>query len=340
MLNRHLRRSIIIALCMLILPFVLTPVLAQSSLGIGTAEPAFNGGGFFSSLFGWVNAQQQAFYRSLSTTLKAMREDPQQLWILIGLSFSYGVFHAAGPGHGKAVISSYVIANEQTLRRGVAISFMAAFMQGAVAIVIVGVTYFALRGSGISMTEATHTLEIVSYGLIAGFGGWLLWKKLRPAARHQHHDHGHGHGHGHGHDHGHGHGDHHHQGTSDVCETCGHSHAPDPAILKGERLKLREAWSAIVAIGLRPCSGALIVLTFALLNGLYLGGILSVAAMSIGTAITVSILATLAVLAKGVAIRFASSQSAAMRIGNIIEIAGALTVLLLGLVLLAAALQA
>lgn len=110
--------------------------------------------------------------------------------------------------------------------------------------------------------------------------------------------------------------------------------------MKGERLKLREAWSAIVAIGLRPCSGALIVLTFALLNGLYLGGILSVAAMSIGTAITVSILATLAVLAKGVAIRFASSQSAAMRIGNIIEIAGALTVLLLGLVLLAAALQA
>ena len=53
-----------------------------------------------------------------------------------------------------------------------------------------------------------------------------------------------------------------------------------------------------------------------------------------------SILATLAVLAKGVAIRFASSQSAAMRIGNIIEIAGALTVLLLGLVLLVAALQA
>lgn len=340
MLNRILRRSIIIiALCVLVLPFVLTPVLAQSSLGIGAAEPGFSGGGIFSSFFGWINAQQQTFYRALSTTLKAMREDPRQLWILIGLSFSYGVFHAAGPGHGKAVISSYVIANEQTLRRGVAISFMAAFMQGAVAIVIVGITYFALRGSGISMTRATHTLEIASYALIAGFGGWLLWKKLRPAARQQNHTHDHGNHHGH-HHHEHNHGDHHHHGASDVCETCGHSHAPDPATLKGEQLKLREAWSAIVAIGLRPCSGALIVLTFALLNGLYLGGILSVAAMSIGTAITVSILATLAVLAKGVAIRFASSQSAAMRIGNIIEIAGALTVLLLGLVLLAAALQA
>lgn len=111
-------------------------------------------------------------------------------------------------------------------------------------------------------------------------------------------------------------------------------------MLKGEQFRLREAWSAIVAVGLRPCSGALIVLTFALLNGLYLGGVLSVFAMSIGTAITVSILATLAVTAKSVAVRYASNGSSAMRITNGIEIFGALMVLMLGLLLLGAALQA
>ena len=83
-------------------------------------------------------------------------------------------------------------------------------------------------------------------------------------------------------DHGHSH------GPGEVCDTCGHAHAPDPSMLKGDRFALREAWSAIIAVGLRPCSGALIVLSFALLNGLYLGGVLSVFAMSIGTAITVS----------------------------------------------------
>lgn len=110
--------------------------------------------------------------------------------------------------------------------------------------------------------------------------------------------------------------------------------------ISADTLDLREAWSAIIAIGLRPCSGALIVLTFALLNGLFLGGFLSVLAMSIGTAITVSILATLAVMAKQTAVRFASSQSAASRIGTGIEIAGAAMVLVLGLMLLMAALQA
>ncbi|WP_419908561.1 nickel/cobalt transporter [Hoeflea sp.] len=353
MLTFRLRFAATAALCVCLLAFFASPILAQSSLGIGAAEPGVKATGALGPLFSWINAQQQSFYRALSEALQAMRDDPQKLWLLIGLSFAYGVFHAAGPGHGKAVISSYVIANEQTLRRGVVISFMAAFMQGAVAIGIVGLAYFLLRGTGISMTETTHTLEIASYALIAGFGGWLLYRKLRVLARrtapvyapvlaHAHgHGHHHGHEHHHHHEHDHGHHDHHHRpGPDGVCETCGHSHAPDPALLQSEKLELREAWSAVIAIGLRPCTGALIVLTFALLNGLYLGGMLSVIAMSIGTAITVSILATLAVMAKNTAVRFASSDSAATRIGTAIEIAGAGLVLVLGLVLLLAALQA
>lgn len=320
---------------------------AQSPLGIGTAEPAFNTTGIFGGFFAWVNMEQQRFYHTLTAAIKAMRDDPWHLWSLIGLSFAYGVFHAAGPGHGKAVISSYMIANETELKRGVLLSFLSSLMQGGVAILLVGAAYLVLRGSSISMTQATHFLEVVSYALIAAFGGWLLFRKLRairqrslvPAMAYAgHHDHAHHaghvhHAHAHSHDHGHSH------GPGEVCDTCGHAHAPDPSMLKGDRFALREAWSAIIAVGLRPCSGALIVLSFALLNGLYLGGILSVFAMSIGTAITVSILATLAVTAKDLAVRYASSGSSAMRITNGIEISGALLVLVLGVVLLGASLQ-
>ena len=39
------------------------------------------------------------------------------------MAFLYGIFHAAGPGHGKAVISSYLFANHETWRRGVVLSF-------------------------------------------------------------------------------------------------------------------------------------------------------------------------------------------------------------------------
>ncbi|MDO9415254.1 nickel/cobalt transporter [Pararhizobium sp.] len=323
---------------------------AQSSLGIGSAEPSFRTTGLFGGFFAWVNAEQQGFYRLLTGALKGMKENPWQLSSLVGLSFAYGVLHAAGPGHGKAVISSYMIANEVELKRGVVLSFLSSILQGVVAILLVGAAYLVLRGTTISMTQATQALEIASYGLIAAFGAWLLFRKLRgifstrdlaiapmqlALAGHGHDDHqDHAH-------HNHVHHDHsHHHADGTVCDTCGHAHAPDPSMLKGDSFALREAWSAIIAVGLRPCSGALIVLTFALLNGLYLGGILSVFAMSIGTAITVSILATLAVTAKGLALRYAGSGASAIRITNGIEILGALMVLVLGLALLGAALQA
>ncbi len=330
---------------------------AQSSLGIGTNEAVLPSTGFFAGLLNWINVQQQEFYRALTGALKAMREDGSRLWVLVGLSFLYGVFHAAGPGHGKAVISSYMLANEVALRRGVMLSFVSAMLQGMTAITVMLLVYFLLRGTSISMTDATWTLETASYALIAAFGAWLLWQKagrrlvarLGGAPAHNlssaavgHAGHGHDHHEHHGHDHDHGHHHHHAHGHApgEVCETCGHSHAPDPAMLTGDRFDWRTAWSAVAAVGVRPCSGALIVLTFAFLNGLWLGGILSVFAMSLGTAITVAALATLAVTAKNWAVTFAGDGRAGNAVHSTIEIGGAALVMVLGLMLLAASLSA
>ena len=94
---------------------------------------------------------------------------------------------------------------------------------------------------------------------------------------------------GHGHHHHHGH-DHHHHGPGEVCDTCGHVHAPDPSMLRGA-FTWKSAIAAIAAVGLRLCSGALIVLSFAMLNGLILGGVLSAFTMALGTGITVAALA-------------------------------------------------
>jgi nickel/cobalt exporter len=111
-------------------------------------------------------------------------------------------------------------------------------------------------------------------------------------------------------------------------------------MLSNEKFSAREAWSAIAAVGLRPCSGALLVMTFSMLNGLYLGGLLSVLAMSIGTALTVSLLAIIAVFAKGTAVRFTGKGSRlSVLVGNGIEILGALLVICTGIILLGASLQ-
>ncbi|RUT89819.1 MULTISPECIES: nickel/cobalt transporter [unclassified Mesorhizobium] len=368
---------------------------AQSSLGIGVNDGMAPTTGPFAHILMWINLRQQEFYRALATAMKAMRQDGSKIWILVGLSFAYGIFHAAGPGHGKAVISSYMVANEVALRRGILLSFVSALLQGLTAIAVMGVAYFVLRGTTISMTDAAWFMEIMSFVFVTLFGAWLLWRKLGPAvlrlfgkgpayslsaahaghshAGHSHGGHSHGgHSHGahshaghshaapshsahahshalHAHDHVHGpshdHHDHaehdhahHDHAAGEVCDTCGHSHAPDPALLSGDRFDWRTAWTAVAAVGIRPCSGALIVLSFALLNGLWLGGLLSVLAMSLGTAITVSALATLAVTAKNWAVYFAGDGRMGNRIHSIVEIGGAAFVFLFGLLLLSASL--
>lgn len=326
---------------------------AQSSLGIGTNDAIAPSTGLFSHWLVWINQHQQAFYRSLSTTMKAMRDDGSNMWLLIGLSFAYGVFHAAGPGHGKAVISSYMVANEVALRRGVMLSFVSAFLQALTAIVVMLLAWFVLRGTSVSMTDAAWFLEIASYVFVTAFGAWLLWQKAGPLLRRlagagpahslsaaQAHKHEHSQADSHHHDHHHHHHDAHHNHEGPVCSTCGHSHAPDPVLLSGERFDWRTAWSAVVAVGIRPCSGALIVLSFALLNGLWLAGILSVLGMALGTAITVSVLATLAVTAKNWAVLMAGDGRLGNTIHSVIEIGGAAFVFLLGLLLLSASLSA
>ncbi len=376
-MNRTTTRLIV---CLLGVAFITAAghAYAQSSLGIGTNDAMTPTTGLFAGFLNWVNLHQQRFYHALAEAIKAMRQDGSKLWLLIGLSFLYGIFHAAGPGHGKAVISSYMLANEVALRRGILLSFISAFLQAVTAIVVMLLAYFVLRGTSVSMTDTAWFLEIASYAFVTAFGAWLLWRKLGPSltrlfgaapayslsaahaghashahaahthdhaahdhAEHDHHNHHDHHGHVHHahdhHDHG---GHHHHHGPGEVCETCGHSHAPDPTLLSGDRFDWRTAWTAVAAVGIRPCSGALIVLSFAFLNGLWAGGILSVLAMAVGTAITVSILATLAVTAKDWAVALAGDGRLGNRVHSAIEIGGAALVFLFGLILLTASLGA
>ena len=96
------------------------------------AAPAADG------IVGWLLAKQAEFYRMLSGTIRSAKTDGSAVWLLMGISFAYGIFHAAGPGHGKAVISSYLVANEETWKRGVTLSFASALLQALVAVAVVG----------------------------------------------------------------------------------------------------------------------------------------------------------------------------------------------------------
>jgi nickel/cobalt exporter len=335
-----------------------------------------------SGIVGWLFAKQAEFYRQFSGLIRASKADGSAAWSLMGLSFLYGIFHAAGPGHGKAVISSYLVANEETWVRGVVLSFLSAIMQALVAVTVVGIAAVLLHASASTMNSAVNWIETLSYGLIIAVGARLLWVKGRafiaalrglgrptaavgaavtpaPAAHddHAHHDHDHDHGQDHDHahahcdhddhahaaahahvshdDHDHSHHDHsHHDHDHDDASAWGHAHAPEPEELAGPG-GWRRGLTAILAVGLRPCSGAILVLVFALAQGLFWVGVASTFVMGLGTFITVAVIATIAVGARAWAQRIAGARSSygtlAMR-G--IEVGAALVIMGFGALLL------
>jgi nickel/cobalt exporter len=287
------------------------------------AEPGLNlpRTGFF----GWLQEQQRVFYGAMTGALDAMRSDWTAFWTLGGISFLYGVFHAAGPGHGKVVISSYVLANERQLRQGVALSAISALLQSLVAIGFVLVLAGILHMTSAAMGDAAHWVGVLSYAMVAVLGGWLVLRKIFGWGHH-HHGNEHHHHHHEGCEH------HHHHDHDD-----GHMHhAIAPSALGGS---WREKLGVVLAVGLRPCSGALVVMVFSLSQGMVAAGVVSVLLMGLGTAITVATLASIAVGAKNLAGRLGGASGAlAASIMWWAELVGAVLVLLFGLLLLAASL--
>ena len=116
---------------------------------------------------GWILAKESGFYRLLSGAIRTAKLSGGAPWGLIALSLGYGIFHAAGPGHGKAVIASYMLANERALRRGLVIAFGAALLQGFSAVAIVGISAIVFQAAATRMTAAANVVEIVSYAGIS-----------------------------------------------------------------------------------------------------------------------------------------------------------------------------
>jgi nickel/cobalt exporter len=356
---RALTIGVAAAVVVLALDSAVHVLMAQNPFGgpRPSAEPQVGG------IVGWLLSKQSEFYREMSATIRTAKSDGSAVWTLLAISFAYGIFHAAGPGHGKAVISSYLIANQETAKRGIVLSFASALMQSLVAVAMVGICAVLLNATAKTMCGAEKAIEIASYAMIAAFGARLVWTKggafiralqapqalpamvLAASAPHDHAGHGHDHHHhGHSHPHAHvahrgdehrhdGHGHDHVQGHVHD-EHCGHSHGPVPSELAGPG-GWRRGLGAIFAVGLRPCSGAILALVFALAQGMFWAGIAATLVMGLGTAITVATIAVIAVSAKDLARRLSgASEGGGALIMRGLEFGAAGLVLLFGVGLL------
>lgn len=192
-----------------------SPPAAQRSLLTPRPEQpvAAPPSGPLAGLYVWIAQQMRWFNQTLAKALRDIKAG--DAWsaslTLILFSFAYGVLHAAGPGHGKAIVSSYMLADGQTVRRGVQLAFLSSFVQAVVAVGLFATIVLLFQGARTQIVAAEVRLEQASWLLVALLGAWLLGRQLLGwitgrGGHHHHHDHGHGHGaHGHHHHHGHRH---------------------------------------------------------------------------------------------------------------------------------------
>ncbi|MGM0544546.1 MAG: nickel/cobalt transporter [Pseudomonadota bacterium] len=284
---------------------------------LGVAYYAFWQGGLTSlsyTLLGW----QRELHRELTLALTALsRESATTTWAaLLGVSFGYGVFHAAGPGHGKAVLATFLMSHGGAIGRALGLSFAAALLQGLTAIVLVGVLVYGLGWVTRQAMGSVVWVEYASFLLVAALGAWLCWQaigQLRRAYAANDHDHDHDHDH--------------------AC--CGGHH-----VTPHQSLDWRTALMTVGAIGMRPCSGAVLMLGAAGLLGQFTMGVAAVAAMSLGTGLTVSVLALASVVARDWARRRLARQGAtlqrAQRAAGWLALAGGIVIVALGVSLWAA----
>lgn len=266
---------------------------------------------------------QARMNKALAGQMRAIRDGQGltaiagSLAVGMGLAFLYGALHVAGPGHGKAVIVSYFLGREARLSRGLWLGLQIAATHVVAAIVLVWVADVALRQAFGGAPAELRAVQAVSYGAIIAIGLHMLWqaiRRLRGQSVAAHCDH-------HGHDHSHHHGP---------------AHADDP---EHRREHARQGVLSF-AVGLVPCTGATLVMLYALANGIVYAGIIMVLAIGLGMAAAMAIIGIATILARRAALaRLADKPTGAGHWAAAgLQTAAGLAIILLGGLLLSAAL--
>lgn len=264
-----------------------------------------------------IRKLQAEYLNQVTESLREIKQGDKPIisLSLLLLSFLYGLLHAAGPGHGKAVISAYTLSNKAQLRQGIGMAFFASMLQAITAITITFTGLYVFNSSVRAINSRFVYFEQFSYALIAALGLYLLITHMikiirrNPLSRHHVHD--------------------------DDCG-CGHNHIPAP-----KPHNFKQKLLAIFSIGIRPCTGALLILILAHSLQLYWTGIIATFLMAIGTFITISLVATFAVSLQKIFSKFGKNTTEKYKkfltyIYDVFKIILSLLILAIGLLLFAA----
>lgn len=215
----------------------------------------------------WCLATQITLHRYLVMYLLLLNNHQYSggVWLLVG-AFLYGVLHAIGPGHGKFIVTTYLSTNPESLMAARVVPFLGSLLQGVSAILFVFILAVGLNLAAGDLSASRWYVEKISALTIGAFGIYIIFRALQnlgPGKRviramtpvHQH----------------------------DASCGCGHHGVGHN--LHGADWKTR--LGVVLAIGARPCSGAIMILLFANALGIVSWGIAAVMTMALGTGLSI-----------------------------------------------------
>ncbi len=225
----------------------------------------------------YINGQQRIFHDQMALHMRAIKETHSLLatLALVAAGFTYGVFHALGPCHDKMVITGYMLANKRSIRRGMIVNALASLLQAVTAMVLVLGLFYLLGFARAAAEHIASLMEMGSFVFVVCLGIRQILQSVRDiiGANHVHDEH------------------------------CGHAHMADAAQV--EKAKgFRDLAVMTLSLGIRPCSGAVLLLVFACILGTIGAGIAATFAMAIGSAVMTAVLALMAVQSKNWALKF------------------------------------
>jgi nickel/cobalt exporter len=246
----------------------------------------------------------------LENTVRDIKNGEGLLAILIffGIVFAYGVIHVIGPGHGKVLVSTYIISNDVKAPKIFSMTGLIALLHGGITTVIVLAAVFLLNVVLTTfLDDATFVLQAVSFSLITLFGLYILLNGVfhdwfhkhnlstcqDPHCSHPEHHHGQHH-------------DHEHQNEPPQGESQA-QHEPmfvppaDPQQsldqfqsqkhhVRAEQDKTLGFWGVVFSVGIVPCTGTMALLIVTVNFNIVLLGVLGMLVMSLGMGISLGLI--------------------------------------------------
>lgn len=250
----------------------------------------------------WLQARLMHMQQNIQESISTLKEDGtfRAYALFLGISFLYGLLHAAGPGHGKALVSSYLFASKHRYTKALSMAALIGIVHTFAAFLLTLVIYalFDLFFNAF-FTNVTYYATKLSALIIMGIAGYLVFGKIKAM-----------------------------RSSPKIVSFSAHPFACRCSACSPKSQS--SDWGVVLSAGIIPCPGTITIFIFALNTGAYLLGFLAALSMSLGMSCVIALTSLAAVFTKN---RFQTKSPKILIYSEIISLA---IMLSLGFILLIA----